>query len=165
MATHHGALIRPARLEDGGALLGLVEALADYEQLERPDAAARDRLLKDIFGPHPRLRALVAEVDGRLVGYAFTCETYSSFLALPTLYLEDIFVLQEYRGCGIGLALFRAVVAEAQRGPYGRLDWEVLDWNQPAIGFYRRLGARHMKEWLKFRLTREDFARVLQEEL
>ena len=90
-------------------------------------------------------------------------ETYSSFLALPTLYLEDIFVLSEYRGHGAGAALFRATVAEAERRGCGRMEWAVLDWNRPGTGFSMpAFGAEHLSDWLTLRLRREQFAAILE---
>jgi GNAT superfamily N-acetyltransferase len=149
--------IRSATEADGDTFLSLVDALADYEKLDRPSPDARARLLSDAFGPPPnRIRVFIAELDGRPTGYAITCETYSSFLALPTLYLEDLFVLPEARQHGIGKKMFRHLAAEAVRGGYGRMEWVVLDWNRLAIDFYDRLGARHMKEWYTYRLTADQ---------
>jgi GNAT superfamily N-acetyltransferase len=153
MASTYAAVVRRAVADDAQAILSLVDALADYEKLERPDAGARERLIRDLFGPKPRLDCWLAFLDGYPVGYAFTFETYSSFLALPTLYLEDLFVLGEYRGRQAGYALFQAVHEEAKRRGCGRLEWTVLDWNQLAMDFYDRLGARWMKEWRLYRLT------------
>ena len=155
-------LVRRAVPEDGPVILTLVEALAGYEKLAPPDAPARQRLLNDLFGPRPRLECHLGEIDGVTAGYAFVFETYSSFLALPTLYLEDLFVLPEYRGREVGSALFRAMVALAQSRGCGRMEWTVLDWNRPAIGFYERLGARQMNEWLLYRLLPEDMARITE---
>jgi GNAT superfamily N-acetyltransferase len=153
MASTYAAVVRRAVADDAQAILSLVDGLADYEKLERPDAGARERLIRDLFGPKPRLDCWLAFLDGYPVGYAFTFETYSSFLALPTLYLEDLFVLGEYRGRKAGYALFQAVHEEAKRRGCGRLEWTVLDWNQLAMDFYDRLGARWMKEWRLYRLT------------
>ncbi len=144
--------IRPATAGDGAALLGLVDALADYEKLPRPDAAARARLLRDGFGPAPRFEALLARLDGGAVGYALYFHTYSSFLARPTLWLEDLFVVPEARGRGVGRALLRRLGREAAARECGRMEWNVLDWNRPAIDFYDRLGARPMTEWTTYRL-------------
>lgn len=154
-------LVRKAQLADSDTLLALVDALADYEKLKRPDADARKRLVNDMFRERPRIEAFLAEYDGKSVGYAFVFETYSSFLALPTLYLEDLFVLPEYRSKKIGYALFRAMVAEAHRRGCGRMEWTVLDWNHLAIDFYRKLGATHMKEWHLYRLLRPDMEKIL----
>ncbi len=150
------ARIRPAVAADAEVFLSLVDALADYEKLERPSPEARERLLRDGFGDAPRFQPYLAELEGRPVGYAITFETYSSFLALPTFYLEDIFVLPEVRRHGVGGALFRYLVAEAVRRGCGRMEWAVLDWNQLAIDFYERLGARRMSEWYLYRLTAEQ---------
>ena len=152
--------VRRAVPEDGPVILTLVEALAEYEKLVPPDLAARQRLLNDLFGPRPRLECHLGEIDGVTAGYAFVFETYSSFLALPTLYLEDLFVLPACRDREVGGALFRAMVALAQSRGCGRMECTVLDWNSPAIGFYRRLGAKHMKEWFLYRLLPEDMARI-----
>jgi GNAT superfamily N-acetyltransferase len=153
--------IRKATSADATSLLELIDALADYEKLARPDTAAKERLIRDMTSDRPRFEAFLAALDGRDVGYAFVFETYSSFLTLPTLYLEDIFVLPEYRGRRVGYALFTAMIAEAHRRGCGRMEWAVLDWNQLAIDFYKRLEARHMKEWYLFRLTRADMERIL----
>lgn len=144
--------IRPASAGDGEAFLALVDALADYEKLPRPDAAARIRLLRDGFGPAPRFETLLARLDGQPVGYAFYFYTYSSFLARPTLWLEDVFVVPEARGRGVGLALLRRLGREAAARECGRMEWTVLDWNHSAIGFYERLGARPLHEWTTYRL-------------
>ena len=153
--------VRPAAAEDGETWLALVDALADYEKLDRPTPEARGRLLRDAFGPPPnRIQVYIAELDGAPVGYAITCETYSSFLALPTLYLEDLFVLPDARRHGIGRAAFRHLAAEALRRGCGRMEWVVLDWNQLAIDFYDRLGARRMTEWYTYRLTAEQLREI-----
>jgi GNAT superfamily N-acetyltransferase len=147
--------VRPATPADGPAILGLIRALAAYERLDPPDAAAQDRLLADAFAPHPRVQILLAQAGAEIIGYAFFFETYSTFLARPTLYLEDLFVLESWRGHGAGLALMRALAQEAIRRGCGRFEWVVLDWNTPAIGFYERLGAHRLADWLPYRLTGE----------
>lgn len=154
-------VVRRATRTDTQAILQLVDALADYEKLARPDADARRRLERDMFSERPRIEAFLADDEGKPVGYAFVLETYSSFLALPTLYLEDLFVLPEHRSKRVGYALFTAMVREAFERGCGRMEWTVLDWNQLAIDFYRRLGATHMKEWHLYRLVREDMRRIL----
>jgi GNAT superfamily N-acetyltransferase len=145
--------VRPTRKSDAKAFLSLVDALADYEKLPRPTPAARKRLIRDGFGARKRFESLFVEAGGVSVGYAFFFETYSSFLALPTLYLEDLFILPDYRGKGLGKKLFAAVLAEAKRRKCGRMEWVVLDWNTPAIGFYDRLGAEQLKDWLIYRIA------------
>ncbi|HUS05928.1 MAG TPA: GNAT family N-acetyltransferase [Bryobacteraceae bacterium] len=160
MATDHTPLVRKATPADAEAILQLVDALADYEQLPRPDAEARKRLIQDAFAERPRFESLLCEIAGRPVGYAFYFETYSSFLALPTLYLEDLFVLPDHRGRQAGYLLFKAAVQEAADRGCGRMEWTVLHWNQLAIDFYHRSGATHMKEWLLYRLVADEFDRI-----
>lgn len=148
--------IRAAQREDVPVLFTLIEALADYEKLPRPEPEARERLLRDGFGDKPRYEAFLAELNGQPGGYAFFFETYSSFLAQPILYLEDIFVIPEARAKGVGNALFEFCVSEVVRRGCGRMEWAVLDWNKPAIEFYRRYGAHYLREWCLFRLTAEQ---------
>lgn len=154
--------IRPATPADVERFLELVDALADYEKLARPTQEARERLARDGFGDAPLFHPYLAELDGVAVGYAIVFYTYSSFLALPTLFLEDLFVLEEARGRGAGNALFRFVAGEAVRRGCGRMEWVVLDWNQPAIDFYERMGARRLTEWYTYRLAGEEIARVAE---
>jgi GNAT superfamily N-acetyltransferase len=153
--------VRKAELQDADALLSLIRGLAEYEKLPPPDAAAEGRLINDIFSTPHRLQAFLGECEGRAVGYALVFETYSSFLALPTLYLEDIFVLPEYRNRKVGVTLFLTMVREAHARGCGRMEWAVLDWNRLAIDFYERLGASQMKEWQLFRLVRSDMEKLL----
>ena len=153
--------IRRATQNDAPQLLELIDALAAYEKLDPPDAKARERLINDMRGDHPRFEAYLAETDGVAIGYAFVFETYSSFLAQATLYLEDIFVLPSYRQQKVGYMLFKEMVAEAYRRGCGRMEWAVLDWNRLAIDFYQRIGARHMKEWHLYRLTRDEMKGIL----
>jgi GNAT superfamily N-acetyltransferase len=160
-AARPGVSVRKAVAADAGVMLELIEGLAKYEKLTPPDDAARERLVRDAFGPKPRFDVFLGEVDGRPAGYAFVFETYSTFLALPTLYLEDIFVLPEYRDRGAGIALFRHCVAEATRRGCGRLEFVVLDWNKLARDFYARLGAEHLTDWCYYRLRRDQFAGIL----
>jgi GNAT superfamily N-acetyltransferase len=148
----------------GEVLLSLIDALADYERLPKPDSAGRERLLQDAFGEHRRIEVFLAGLGEKTVGYAIVFETYSSFLALPTLYLEDLFVLPECRGREVGYHLFTHCVKEALARGCGRMDWAVLDWNQLAINFYERLGARQLKEWLPYRLSRIEMEKIVREE-
>lgn len=153
--------VRQATPPDTETILTLINALADYEKLARPDAEAKKRLIRDIFSDRPRVNVFLAEHENKPAGYAFVFETYSSFLALPTLYLEDLFVLPEYRSKKVGYALFTAMVNEAHRRGCGRMEWAVLAWNQLAIDFYKRLGATHMDNWHLYRLVRSDMERIL----
>jgi GNAT superfamily N-acetyltransferase len=152
--------VRSARPADADVLLGLIDALADYEKLARPDAEARRRLIRDAFSDTRRIQAYLVEADGRVVGYALTFEAYSSFLASTTLFLEDVFVLPEHRRGGIGTVVMRHLAREALRRGCGRMEWMVLTWNEPAIRFYDKLGARRLDDWMAYRLAGEDLARV-----
>jgi GNAT superfamily N-acetyltransferase len=148
--------VRPLQAADTARLLELIDGLADYEKLPRPDADARQRLAVDAVADPPRFRTLLAEVgDGLIVGYAIYFFTYSTFRARPSLYLEDIFVLPEQRGHGAGVALFRACAQAAVVLSCARMEWQVLSWNEPSIEFYERLGARQLDDWLPFRLEGE----------
>ena len=154
-------IIRHAQPADGPEILSLIRALADFEKLAPPDDEAQQRLLADAFAERPRFEVFLAEVAGKVVGYAFIFETYSTFRARPTLYLEDLFVLSESRQQGVGYALFRHCVAEAARRGCARMEWAVLDWNSHAISFYERQGARHLNEWLTYRLDEAAIKRLI----
>ena len=132
----------------------LIHALADYEHLNRPDAAAIERLRADAFGSRPRFEAALAIDDaGRAVGYAIWFETYSTFLARPSMYLEDLFVLEDARASGAGGMLFEHVRAIGEQRGCGRMEWQVLDWNTLARDFYHRRQATWMRDWLLYRVT------------
>jgi GNAT superfamily N-acetyltransferase len=149
---------------DSRGFLHLIKSLADFEKLPPPDDAAQVRLIEDALGKKPRFEAWLAVMEGQRepVGYAIFLETYSSFLALPTLYIEDVFVLPEYRKLGIGGALLRKAVELAHQRGCGRVEWTALDWNVNAQQVYeQRLGARRMSEWLLYRMTSEDMSRHL----
>ncbi len=145
--------IRSARPEDVPLVVELIRALAVYEKLEdecAPDAGA---LARHLFGERPYAEVLVASCDGVPAGFALFFPNYSTFLTKPGIYLEDLFVKPEYRGLGVGRALLSHLAALAVERGCGRLEWAVLTWNDPAIGFYERLGARRMEEWRVYRLT------------
>ncbi len=144
--------VRRAEASDGPRFLALVTALADYEKLPPPDPAAQARLLEHAFGSRPRFDLYLATRGEVTVGYAVVFETYSTFLACPSLYLEDLFVEPASRGAGAGLALLRHCVSEALARGCMRMEWVVLDWNRPAIEFYQRLGARHLGDWHTYRM-------------
>ena len=139
----------------------LIRELARFEKLEPPTDEAISRLKEDLISEHPFFVAHLAMAEGKPVGYACYYFTYSTFLALPTLFLEDIFVLDQYRRHGVGSKLLEFCVAEAGRRKCGRMEWNVLDWNVNAINFYESTGARILKEWRVVRLKREDFAQFL----
>jgi GNAT superfamily N-acetyltransferase len=144
--------IRQAVASDGPAFVALVRGLAEFERLEPPDDAAAARLLEHAFGPRPRYELRVAELGGELVGYAAFFETYSTFRANPSVFLEDLFVRQDARGRRIGASLLACVARLAVERGCGRLEWSVLDWNEGAQRFYRSLGARILDEWNLCRL-------------
>ena len=160
-ANNTTVTVRKATEDDASVILSLVDALAAYEKLDPPDARAKERLIRDMTGNHPRFDAYLAEIEGKGAGYAFVFETYSSFLALPTLYLEDLFVLPKYRKKKIGAALFSAMVKESHQRGCGRMEWAVLDWNQLAIDFYKRFGATHLSQWHLYRLTQREIERII----
>jgi GNAT superfamily N-acetyltransferase len=151
--------IRRGRRADAGQFIGLVLALAKFERLNPPSARGRRRLIDDIFRAK-RINLLVASDGARVVGYALYFYTYSSFVAKPSLYLEDIFVLEEYRKRGIGFRLFRRCVDIALAKGCGRMEWAVLTWNEKALAFYEKLGARRMSDWYVYRLDRLALGRV-----
>lgn len=162
MTTSSSIKVRPAVREDAETIIDLVVALAEYEKLEPPSPEGRKRLIDDAFSDKPRFEVFLAEIeDGTIVGYAFILENYSTFLALPTLYLEDLFVLPEYRSTGAGSALFQQVAAEAKKRGCGRVEFVVLDWNQLARDFYHRKGVQHMQDWCFYRLDAERFDEVI----
>jgi GNAT superfamily N-acetyltransferase len=145
--------IRTATAADVPQILKFIRALAIYER--EPDAvtATEADLLRDGFGPSPFYFCLIAEQEGRAAGFALYFFNYSTWLGRPGLYLEDLFVLPEFRGLGIGKELLKRVAAIAVERNCPRLQWEVLDWNTPAIDFYRAMGAEFLKEWLNVRVS------------
>lgn len=158
-------VIRPAQPGDERALFELIRALAVYEKLEDRVTGSAAQLGEHLFGPRPACEALVAvDPSGRALGYALYLGTYSTFLTCPGLYLEDLFVREEQRGQGIGSALLQAVAARAVERGAARLEWAVLDWNAPAIGFYESLGAQRLDGWSTFRLTGAALERLAASE-
>ncbi len=144
--------IRLATRADKASLIGLIDAHADFEAMDRPTPEARERLMRHGFGDHRRFSPFLASLDGKDVGYAITYEGYSSFLARPTFYLEDIFVYEHARGRGFGGTMFQFLVEEAVDRGCARMEWMVVDWNDNAIGFYERRGAVQLSEWHSYRL-------------
>jgi len=150
-----GIQIRPATAGDVPRILGFIRALAEYEKLAHACIATEDLLHEHLFGSAKAAEVLIAELDGKPVAFALFFGTFSTFLARPGIYLEDLFVLPEARGRGVGKALLSEVARVAIQRNCGRLEWAVLDWNDPAIGFYKRLGAVPMEEWTTYRVTGE----------
>lgn len=150
--------IRKAKPEDLGLILELIEALADYEKLRHAVRADPEVLQRHLFGPEPRAEVLIAERDGEPIGFALFFHNFSTFEGRPGIYLEDLYVKPEARGFGAGKALFRRLAQLALERDCARLEWAVLDWNAPAIAFYRALGAKPMDEWIVQRLDAEALA-------
>lgn len=152
--------LRPAVRADVPEILRLIRALADYENLSREVVATEAALAATLFGDRPAAEVLLAEDQGRAVGFALFFPNYSTFLAKPGIYLEDLFVEPAHRGKGTGKALLKAVARIAVERGCGRFEWSVLDWNEPAIGFYKSLGARPMDDWTIMRVTGEALRRL-----
>lgn len=156
-----GVLVRRGRKADSKGFLKLLVALAKYEKLDPPTPAAQKRILKDVF--EKRRASLVLAVRRDVpIGYALYFYTYSSFLARPTLHLEDVFVLKEFRSLGVGRSLFLWCAKEASDQGCGRMEWLVLDWNKNAIRFYEAMGAKMLSDWSMFRLDSGALRRLLE---
>jgi len=147
--------IRFAERSDVKMIAELIRGLARYERLEGEVTMTEELLTHNLFGPRPYAETLLAEEDGTPAGFALFFHSFSTFLALPGIYLEDLFVVPERRGAGVGRALLERLAQIAIERGCGRLEWAVLDWNRDAIGFYERLGARPNSEWTVYRLTGE----------
>ena len=153
-------VIRKATREDVPAILALVKELATYEKEPEAVIAEEADFLRDGFGERPSFEVLIAEESANAVGFAFYFFSYSTWIGRKCLYLEDLFVKPSYRGQGAGIALMKALAKVAVETDCRRFVWAVLDWNEPAIGFYERLGAKVMREWLTVRLEGEALARL-----
>ena len=147
-------VIRPAVAADAPLLLSLIRGLADYEKLSHEVVATEEQLAAELGAAQPVVQALVAERAGRALGFALYFFSFSTFLARQGLYLEDLYVLPEARGGGIGRALLVELARRAAERGCGRMEWSVLDWNVDAQRFYRSLGARPMDDWTVWRLDR-----------
>lgn len=139
--------IRPATEADVPLILDLIRGLAEYEKLAHQCVATESLLRQNLFGPRPYAESLIAELDGQPVGFALFLHNFSTFLAKPGIYLEDVFVRPEHRGRGVGSALLKAVARLAVERNCGRFEWSVLDWNESAIGFYKSRGADVLPDW------------------
>ncbi len=155
--------IRPAVPEDVPQILVFIRALAEYEREPEAVIATEADLLRDGFGPNPFYFCLIAESDGSPAGFAFYFFNYSTWLGRPGLYLEDLFVHPEFRGLGIGKALLQRVAAIAVEKGCLRLQWQVLDWNTPAIEFYRAMDVEFMDQWRTVRIDGEALRRLADE--
>ncbi|KAA2215075.1 GNAT family N-acetyltransferase [Teichococcus oryzae] len=153
MSGDPGFTLREARPRDAETVARLVVALAEYEKLGHEAKASAQDFYAALATR--RVRGLIAEVDGEAVGFCLWYETFSTFTGKAGFWIEDVFVGPEHRRLGIGTAFFRAVAQQAVEGGYARVEWAVLDWNEPAIAFYRRIGAVAQDEWTDQRLSGE----------
>jgi GNAT superfamily N-acetyltransferase len=145
--------LRAATETDVPAILALIQALADYERLRDQCMATAEGLRATLFGAVPKAEVLLAESGGQVAGFALYCGNYSTFLAKPGIWLEDLFVRPEFRGRGIGKRLLGSLAQLAVERECGRVEWAVLDWNAPSIAFYESIGAHRLTEWKTYRLT------------
>jgi GNAT superfamily N-acetyltransferase len=153
-------VIRPATEQDVPIILDLIKQLADYERLAHRVVATEQRLSDTLFGEHPAAEVLLASLEGETVGFAVFFTNYSTFLAKPGLYLEDLFVKPHARGKGIGKALLARLAKIAVERDCGRVDWSVLNWNEPSLRFYEALGAVPLSDWTTHRLTGEALVKL-----
>ena len=156
--------IRPARLQDVPIILQLIHDLATYERAPDEVTATEERLVDVLFGEKPAAEVLLGFEEESPVGFAVYFYNFSTWLGRPGLYLEDLFVKPEKRGKGYGRALLIELAKTARDRSCGRMEWAVLDWNEPAIKFYRSLGAKPMHEWTVFRLTGEEIGKLANSE-
>lgn len=154
--------IRPAAPGDAALIVDLIRGLADYERMLDQMETTEERIQATLFPDdgRPAAHCVIGEIDGAAAGFALYFFNYSTFLARPGLYLEDLYVKPEFRGQGLGKALLLHLARVAHERGCGRMEWAVLDWNTPAIEFYERLGARRLTEWQLCRLRAEDLDRL-----
>ncbi len=153
-------LIRPATIDDTPLVLKFIKGLAEYERLEHEVVATEAGLRKAMFGPKPSAEAVIGYSRDEPIGFAVFFHTFSTFLGSSSLYLEDLFVLPEWRGKGLGRQLLSYLAYVAMARDCQRLEWSVLDWNEPSIRFYQRLGALPRDEWTIYRLSGEALERL-----
>jgi len=155
--------IRPATRADAQVIASLVRELAEYEKLAHEARANAADFLRELESPDPVIHVLIAEWSNAPVGFALYFYNFSTFVGRPGLYLEDLFVRPAHRARGIGRALLRALARIAREPNCGRIEWAVLDWNEPALNFYETLGARQMNEWVIHRLTPPEIEKLAAE--
>jgi len=155
-----GFRIERATERDVPLILKLITALAEYEKMSADVMATEEKLRASLFGAHPAAEVVIAYADAEAVGFALFFHNYSTFLGQPGIYLEDLYVVPERRGRGYGKRLLAHLAALAVERGCGRLEWSVLDWNEPAIGFYKKLGARPMDEWTVMRVAGDALPRL-----
>lgn len=153
MTTQETITITPATIEDTGLVLEFIKALAEYERLPHEVVATEELLQETLFGKRSVAEVVFASIGSTPVGFALYFHNFSTFLGRPGIYLEDLFVKPAYRGKGIGKALLKYVARIAKERKCGRFEWSVLDWNEPSIAFYKKLGAVPLDDWTIFRVT------------
>jgi len=146
-----------AEEKDIPVILSLIKELAEYEKLLDKVTVTEERLKENLFGKRKYAEVIIAELDKKPAGQALFFHNFSTFIGKPGIYLEDLYVKPEYRGKGIGKALLKKLIEVAKERNCGRVEWVVLDWNKPAIDFYKKLGAEPMNEWIIYRLIEENF--------
>jgi GNAT superfamily N-acetyltransferase len=152
--------VTPAQPTDVPAILALIRELAEYEKLLDQVHATEESLRRDLFGSRAYAEVLVARIESTVIAYALFFHSYSTFLAKPGIYLEDLYVQPQFRGRGTGRALLRAIAQIAKERDCGRLEFAVLDWNEPSIGFYKGLGAVPLEDWTTYRLAEREIAEL-----
>ena len=162
MTTPNSISISSATERDIPIILKFIKGLADYEKLSHTVAATEDSLRKTLFGNPKYAEVLIARLNNNPVGFALFFHNYSTFLAKPGIYLEDLFVLPEHRKKGVGKALLVHLAQIARDRNCGRFEWSVLDWNQPAIDFYQRIGAKLLPDWRICRMTTDQFTKLAE---
>jgi GNAT superfamily N-acetyltransferase len=150
--------IHPATPADVPVILNFIRKLAEYEKLSHQMQATEELLREHLFGPRPAAETVIANLAGQPVGFALFFQTFSTFVGKPGIWLEDLFVLPEHRGKGIGKALLAHVASIAVARNCGRMEWSVLDWNSPAIDFYKSVGAVPMDDWTTYRIVGDKLA-------
>jgi GNAT superfamily N-acetyltransferase len=153
-------VIRPATPDDCSTIVNHIRELASFENLEHEMVATPEQFHQHLFGPRPVIEAVMADFDGEPAGFALFFTNFSTFMGKPGIYLEDLYVREKFRRQGIGKALISSLAKIAVERDYGRFEWSVLDWNAPAIAFYRSIGAIRMDEWTVQRLTGEPLAQL-----
>ena len=152
-ANNPSIALRPAEVRDVGVILGFIKELANYEKMSHEVVATEDAIRNHLFGENPRIEAIIAEYEGEEAGFALFFHSFSTFLGRSGIYLEDLYVTVDLRGMGIGKALLKRLAEIAVERGCGRVEWAVLDWNEPAIQFYQSIGAAPMAEWQTYRLA------------
>lgn len=155
--------IRPGTEQDLPRILGFIKELAEYEHLSHAVVATEPLLREHLFGRSPAAETLIGSLDGLPVGFALFFRSFSTFVGRPGIYLEDLFVQKSARGSGVGKALLKAVARLAVERNCARLEWSVLDWNEPSIGFYKKLGAVPLDDWTMFRVTGDALQKLASE--